>query len=243
MNNSQTYSIPFLSKTKLSKSTYVFYFKKPQGFDFNPGQYNRWTLPITANDGRGSSRFFTIFSSPLNKDTISFATRIGESNYKTALFQLKKGDEIKIFGPMGQFVFNQKSTKPQAFIAGGIGITPFHSFLQYAAEKNLKIPILLFASFSTLEEMVYFDELKKIESQNPNIKIIYIITTLEEAQTSWSGESGNISDALLKNYIVEIKKCVFYIVGSSPMVDRATKMLIEMKVPIEHIKTEQFTGF
>src|SRR5579862_4088005 len=176
MIDSKSYTIRFLSRQEIAKDTYSFYFQRPQDFDFLPGQYNRWTLPIIAADGRGSSRFFTISSSPLEKDRIAITTKIIQSDFKKALLNLKKNDEIKIFGPMGNFILDETNTKPIVLITEGIGITPYHSMITYAAAKNLTILLTLLVSFSIPEKMVFYDELKKLEEQHINIKIIYTIT-------------------------------------------------------------------
>ena len=61
-------------------------------------------LPHPNADDRGTSRFFTISSSPTEKDCITITTRIGESSFKKAFFGLKKGEIIAFFGPMGKFI-------------------------------------------------------------------------------------------------------------------------------------------
>ena len=243
MIDSKPYVIQFMSKELVAKDTYTFSFKRPGEFNFLPGMYNRWTLPITAKDGRGSSRFFTISSSPLVKDKLTVTTKIIQSDFKKALLMLKENDEIKIFGPMGNFVLDEAITKPRILIAGGIGITPFHSMLTYAAAKILTIPLTLFVSFSTPEEMVYFEELKQIGETHSNIKIVYTITKPEESQTPWEGEKRRISEELIKKYVPDIAGALFYVVGPPPMEEATTKMLNDMGFMEENILTEAFTGY
>ncbi len=243
MIDSQPYTIKFLQKKELAKETFVFYFSRPEGFKFTTGQYNRWTLPITATDGRGSSRFFTISSSPLDSNYLSLTTKIIQSDFKRALLELKENDEIKIFGPMGNFIFDETNTKPQIFIAGGIGITPFHSILQYVAAKNFIMPLTLFVSFSTPEEIVYFDELKQIEKQHNTIKIIYTVTKPENSQILWNGETGRISQELIQKYVPNFINCDFLIVGPPQMEEATKKLLIAMNIAEGNIMTEQFTGY
>ncbi len=242
MNTAQVHTISFLYKIALTKDVYTFYFKKPQGFTFLSGQYNRWTLPITAKDKKGSSRFFTISSSPLDPQTISVTTKIGDSDFKKALLKLQKDDEVKIFGPMGAFIFNENAQKPQIFLSGGIGITPFYSFLQYTAESNQNIPLFLFASVSTPEEMIYYDELKKIEAEHSSIHIIYVITKPESSQAAWSGETGRVTKALLKKYLADIREYTYYIVGPPPMIERTVRLLKNLHISDKQIKIEQFNG-
>lgn len=243
MIDSKPYTITFISKEKIAKDTYTFSFKRPAEFEFIPGQYNRWTLPITATDGRGSSRFFTISSSPLEKEILTVTTKIIQSDFKKALLNLKENDEIKIFGPMGNFILDETNTKPRVLIAGGIGITPYHSMITYAAAKNLTIQLTLFVSFSVPEEMVFYENLKKLEEQHPNIKIIYTITKLEESQTQWDGEKGRISQEIIKKYVSDIPNALFYVVGPPPMQEATTKLLKDMQIAEDNILTEAFTGY
>jgi ferredoxin-NADP reductase len=242
MIDSKPYTIKFISKQELTKDTFTFAFERPNDFAFLPGQYNRWTLPIEATDKRGSSRYFTISSSPSDIDTLTVTTKIIQSDFKKALLNLKKNDEIKIFGPMGNFILDETTSKPRVLIAGGIGITPYHSMLTYAAAKKLTIPLTLLVSFSMPEEMVFYDELKKLESY-PNIKIIYTITKPEESQTPWTGEKGRISEELIKKYVSDITNSLFYVVGPPPMEEATTKILKGMQIAEENILTEAFTGY
>lgn len=243
MNISQSYTTKFIKKEKIAKSTYSFYFEKPQGFEFIAGQYNRWTLPINAMDGRGSSRFFTISSPPFEKEFLVFTTKIIQSDFKKALSKLEAGKEIKIFGPMGQFVLDEDNQDENVFIAGGIGITPFHSILMNAAVNNSTKLLTLFVSFSMPQDLVFFDELAKLPQIHPNIKIIYTITKPQESQMPWNEETGRISDTMIKKYVADISQCIFYIVGPPSMVEGTQKLLEEMNIPNEHVKTEQFSGY
>lgn len=243
MIQSQPYTFSFLKKTEIAQHTYSFFFKRPENFDFIAGQYNRWTLPITATDGRGSSRFFTISSSPEERESVSLTTKIIQSDFKKALLELKEGDEIKIFGPMGNFILDESDNREKVFIAGGIGITPFHSILLSAAAKNLAQSLTLLASFSTPEEMAFRDELAQIAESHPSLKVIYTATKPEESTQPWEGEKGRVSEDLIKKYVKDPQTSVFYMAGPPPMVDGAKKLLEGMHIPEENIKLEQFTGY
>lgn len=243
MSDSQTYSIPLVSKKEIAKDTFTFTFKRPKGFEFVPGQYNRWSLPITASDGRGSSRFFTISSSPLDKKILSITTKLMQSDFKKALLNLNENDEIKIFGPMGNFTIDEDDPRPKVFIAGGIGITPAHSLFSYAATRNLSIPLTLIASFSTTNELVFYQELTNLQSSHTNIKVIYTITKPQDSQKNWTGETGRISEEMIKKYVPDIPNSIFYVIGPPPMVDDAKTLLHEMHLPEIQFRTEAFTGY
>lgn len=239
MTKAASYVFTFLRREQRAKDTFSFYFDRSNTkFDFRAGQYLRLTLPHTSDD-RGTSRFFTISSSPLDKE-IMITAKIIQSSFKERLFRLQSGDEAHIFGPMGRFIFDERAAQEHVFIAGGIGITPFHSMITYAATKKHQHPILLFASFSKKEDVLFLDVMQNIARENPAIKIVY---TLTNPDASWSGETGRITETLLKKYVRHHPKILYSVVGSPQMVASAKALLLDMSIPEEQIHSEGFTGY
>jgi ferredoxin-NADP reductase len=99
------FSLNFIKKELLTDGIYAYYFdRRSIAFDFQAGQYMQLTLSHTDVDDRGSSRFFTIASSPSEKDFLMITSRRGRSSFKKALFSLQAGDVVQVFGPIGAFV-------------------------------------------------------------------------------------------------------------------------------------------
>jgi ferredoxin-NADP reductase len=239
-----TFTLPFLKKKQIARNAYSFYFDRTKvAIDFYPGQYIRLTLPMPSTDGRDNWRYFTVASSPLRKEYLIITTKVGQSNFKKALFALSQNQKGAFFGPMGGFYLRKEDTSEKVYITNGIGITPFYSMITYVAEKKLQIPITLFVSFSIPEEMVYIDILTKIATENANIKVIYTITQPELSQQSWFGEIGRISKELIKKYVPDIQKPTYYITGSQKMVEEMEELLEKMGIGSEQVKVEQFTGY
>ncbi len=240
----KSFIAPLLRKDQLTNDTYSFYFdRKNTGFSFTAGQYIRMILPITATDGRGSSRFFSVSSSPMVQDTFRITTRIIQSDFKKALATLPLGTPVQFFGPLGRFILDEADTRAHIFLAGGIGITPFLSMVPYEAKKKLSIPITLFASFSATEDMVGLEEVTNAARENPAIKVVYTITRPQESQKPWAGETGRISPAMLKKYVQNPLDSLWYIVGPPAMVSAMETIVKELGVEEEQIKKENFTGY
>ena len=235
----QKLELTFFKKVKLTKDTYEFYFERPDKFNFRSGQYLKIFLPIENPDIRGTSRYFTISSSPLNKSHLTITTRIIRSSFKLTLNSLVSGKKIKAFGPMGYFNFNLKSEKPKLFLAGGIGITTYHSILKTLEKKKMSFNILLIVSFSKKENVIYFDELKEIESKNPKIKIIYSLTK----KSFDKFESGRINKDLIIKYCPNYLDYEIFIVGSESFEENLIKLVKDMNVVEENIFTENFPGY
>lgn len=244
VNPPSDFTTTLLSKEQVAKDTFSFYFTRPNpNWDFLPGQYVRMKLLIENPDDRGSARFFSISSSPAQKNYFSITTRIIQSTFKKTLIVQNPGKEIHFFGPVGGFVLKEEEREPHVFLAGGIGITPFHSMLLYANEKRLEIPIVFFASFTTDEEMIFYDELTKISLENPNIKVVYTLTAQDQVPESWQGEKGRISADMIKKYAEKIEESLFYIAGPPPMVSAMIEMVVAMGIENSRIKKENFIGY
>lgn len=241
-NKPQKLELPFRKIEQVAKDTYSFYFlTQSTGFTFLPGQYMRMILPHENADERGTSRYFSISSSPSKTDFITITTRIIRSSFKKALFNLTPGLTVQFFGPNGNFVLDEQDSTPHVFLAGGIGITPFHSMITYIAEKKLTIPVTLFVSFSTQAEIAFYDELSKIASEHTNIKIVYTITQSEGS--NWSGEAGRISEDLIKKYVSDFQKPRYMIAGPPAMVKAMEEMVLAMGIDPTQLKKENFVGY
>lgn len=242
--------LPLIKKEQVAQDADAFYFDRSKiDLDFLPGQYVKMTLDIPHPDERGNTHSFSIASSPLQKDFIRIITKIGRSTFKQTLVNLPPSQQVKFLGPKGTFVFQEEDLGPHVFLAGGIGITPFLSMVPYAVKKNLSKEILLFASFSKTEDVIGYDELRSIESSN--IKIVYTITQPQESQPKadrtlakkWNGETGRISEELIKKYVQDITKPLFYIVGPPPMVEAMVGVVQSMNVLEDRILKENFVGY
>lgn len=244
MNPPQEFHFPFLKKEQVGTDTYIFYFdRKNSTLSFQAGQYIRIFLPHENMDERGDKRFFSISSSPLNLEHITITTKVTQSTFKMSLLKLQTGTPVRFFGPYGTFILKENETIPQVYLAGGIGITPFHSMITFASDKKLTVPLTLFVSFSTVEEAVFYEELMEASKNNPSIKVVYTITRPKESKKPWDGETGRISADLIKKYVSDFLKAKYMIAGPPKMVEAMEQMVRDMGVPQEQIRKENFTGY
>jgi ferredoxin-NADP reductase len=83
-----SFALPFIKKIQHNAGTYSLYFdRSTYEFTFSPGQYVKMTLPHEDADERGTSRFFTIASSP-NQAELVITTRMLQSTFKRTMLQL-----------------------------------------------------------------------------------------------------------------------------------------------------------
>lgn len=227
------YTVPLLRKEKLAKDTWLFAFQKPQGYVFTPGQYQTFTLNLP--NGKTDWRDMTITSSPDHKE-LWLVTKIQKehSEFKEQLLRLPIGSSIHLAGPNGGFTMREE--KPHVFLAGGIGINVFHSILMDGAKRNILLPITLIASFATQEDIIFHEDLKKIE--NEKRKIVYTLT-----KEAWEGEKGRITQTMIQKYIPDWSNTIFMVAGGQAFVDAMNEMLLQMKIPQDNIRIDYFTGY
>jgi len=226
---SETFYLPFEKKIAIAHNTYSFYFKRNKTFDFKAGEYIRITLMIENPDSRGSSRYFTIASSPRDYDYLIITTKIIKSSFKKKLASLKRGEKVKFYGPLGNFVIDEKDNRTKVFLAGGIGITTFHSMIKYYSKTVFKGKIILLVSFSDPLDVIFYDELLKISKENDSIKVVYLKGRIDRDEIS-----KNVSD---------YKDAIYYIVGPDVMVESITEIVSGLGVNEESIIRENFPGY
>src|SRR3989338_5783837 len=137
------YDVEFLKKEQVAEEMSSFFFQRPLHLDFKPGQFMRLSLNLSHPDERGSGRFFSIASSPTEKDYLMITVKTSPQIYKKTLLNLMPGNKIQISLPYGVFTLKPEEPQPYIFLAGGIGISPFRSMIRYSADLNLKRPITL----------------------------------------------------------------------------------------------------
>lgn len=222
--------LKFVRKEKVVGDIISFIFEPEEPITWEPGQYMHYLLPHEDEDDRGHERWFTNSAAPF-EGHIVISTRINEqgSSFKKALNALQPGDEIEADGPEGDFVLEDLD-RNYIFVAGGIGITPFRSILYDAYNKGLKLKVtLLFATRN--QDIPFKDELEQFATNNPNIKIEYIV------------DPQSIDKELLKDRINAIDDPIVYVSGPKPMVKDFAQQLAEIGLSKENIKTDDFPGY
>jgi len=212
-----------------------FRFPRPATLSYKPGQYLFVTIK---SSGKNLSKTFSLSSSPTEKEHIEFTKKLTDSEFSNALRTLKVGDWAMIDAPHGKFTFEGENEKI-AFLAGGIGITPFRSICKYCTDMRLTAKIALLYGNRSESDIVFKKELEEMEKQNKNLKVVFI---LNEASNAWKGATGVINAELLKKEVPDYKERVIYTCGPPPMVQAMEKLIRDLGLPPTQLKLEAFTG-
>ncbi len=229
-------------KIRVAFNTYEFVFLRKKLFSFHPGQYMEWTLPHSRIDNRGNRRYFTISSSPTEREVkigVKFYSKA--SSFKKSLISMKVGDTISATAISGDFILPRNINKKLVFIAGGIGITPFRSMIKSILDRKEHRDIVLLYSNKSVKDIAYIDLLN--EAKNFGIKIKHVITDTSKIPSEWKGCVGYIDAKMIIKEIPDYKERTFYLSGPPSMVKAEQKIFSELGVKKKQIKLDFFPGF
>jgi ferredoxin-NADP reductase len=219
---------------------YDFVFRPDRPMSFAAGQYLEWTLPLESSDSRGNRRYFTIASAPADEQLRLGVKFVPEgSAFKRGLAQLQPGDRVVASQLAGSFTLPRNPRRKLAFIAGGIGITPFRSMLEELLERGESRPVTVLYGSNGLEEIAYADLLKRAR-QELGIRTYYAVRDGVGATEDIT--AGVIDAEMIRSRIPDYRDRTFYISGPQAMVTAVRHSLREMGVSPWRIRTDFFPG-
>ncbi len=158
------------------------------------------------------------------------------------MVKAKPGENFQFRGPFGKFVLD--TSRSAVMLAGGIGITSFRSMIRYAADLELKQPIVLFYSNRTAEEIVFREELERLSHNFRTLKVITTVTRPGESKIAWEGKTGRINSSMVQDETAGLSNPLYYISGPPATVEGMTTMVQDgLVVSRENIRMEKFEGY
>ena len=167
----------------------------PEGgklFEHKPGQCAMLSIPGV------SEAMISITSSPTNKEYMEFSVK--KCGCLTeVLHAMEPGDYMTVRGPYGNNFPVDDELKGQGlvFIAGGIGLAPLRSVINYVRDnrENYGDVDIIYGSRSK-EDLVYYDE---IVSEWMNTPGFNVHLTIDREQENWDGHVG-----FVPNFVTEV---------------------------------------
>ena len=164
--------------------------KKP--FEHIPGQCAMLSMP-----GIGEA-LFSITSSPTNEDYLEFSIKKCGC-VTTWIHEIEPGQQITLRGPYGNGfpVDTDFKGKDLVFIAGGIGLAPLRSVINYVRHyrDNYGQVDIVYGSRSK-QDLVDYQEILDEWCQEPGINVHL---TIDREQPDWDGHVG-----FVPNYVKEL---------------------------------------
>ncbi len=171
---------------------------------------------------------FTISSAPgLDVERLTIKA---SGDFTRALFaSLKPGVDAIVEGPYGMFDYKTGGQK-QIWIAGGIGVTPFLSFVR-DMNGDLAHDVDFYYTCRHPEEAVFVDEIQSAATKNPRLKV----------HVRYSAKDGSLTiEQILADAGGKVDDRHVYLCGPLPMTQAFESKFLALGVPSEHIHFEEF---
>ena len=154
--------------------------------------------------------------------------------------QVAVGDVLQVRAPAGHFHIDH-SPAPVVLIAGGIGITPMLSMLNWCLAEQPGREVWLFYGVRNSRETVMKLHLDALATSRPNFHLqpCFSDPLPEDAEGSGYRHRGRVDVNLLRMQL-PLKPYHFYICGPTPMMESLVSGLENWGVPDAHIHFEAF---
>lgn len=170
---------------------------------------------------------FTISSAP-KQDNLHLSIKASGDWTKYLQTNLKPGTIARVDGPYGMFDYKPGAAQ-QIWIAGGIGITPFLSWMRdFDGPTSQQIDF--FYTVNIPDEAIFLDEIEKAAVVNKNFK----------AHVSYSSQDGRLSAEKIVETSGPVRGKDIYICGPFGMVMALRDAFIEQGAKAENIHYEEF---
>jgi len=209
--------------------------REHRGFSFVPGQF-AW-LSVNTSPFRMREHPFSISSIPSDNGRLEFTIKeLGD--FTRTIGSTRIGTDVYVDGPYGAFTaaLAEKSSG-LVFVAGGVGIAPIVSILRGVAVTGERRPVTLFFCNRIYDNILLREELDALAGRL-NLRIVHV---LSEPPADWAGESGFISDDVLKRHLPPgFTDFSYFVCGPNPMIRLVERNLGSLGVPLRKIHSEIF---
>ena len=190
---------------QLTKMEKLFEIRLKNGRDLGhqPGQFVEVSL-----FGIGEAPI-SISSSPTQKGSFELAVR-AVGNVTKALHSLSSGASLGIRGPFGKgFPVEELKGKDILFVAGGIGLVPLRSLINYVLDNRPAYGrVLVLFGAKTPAEQLFLEDLARWRAS----KEMEYLETVDRSDGQWQGNVGVIT-TLFRKISIDPEKTVAVIVG------------------------------
>lgn len=219
---------------------------------FNPGQFLTFELRIPGQ-AKPVTRCYSLSDAPTDGSHYRLSIKqlgappgapdgtppgLSSSHFHS---QLRNGDIVEAYAPAGEFCLDQASMRPVVLIAGGSGLAPIMSMLNWLVASNSKREIWLFYGIRNRSEHAMYDYLRRIVQGHSNIHMLVAYSR----PSKWCQKGidyqlkGHISAEHVR-LVVQDRACEYYICGPGQMMDSMTQGLQAQGVPSPDIRYESF---
>lgn len=212
--------------------------KWPEGYDpeFKTGQFITVYWPDTPK----YKRAYSLSSCALDRGHYEVTVKRDGKMGTRIVDWAEPGNRLFVIPPTGRFLPVLEPDAHLICIAGGSGVTPFRGFAREATRRGLSTRITVMYSVRTTGDIIFNEEFRQLEKENPNLQFLVTCTRLPEGD-AWEGRRGRIDAAWIGEQMSTPDKTVFYACGPNALVEGTERLVVEeLGIPKERMKTEKW---
>jgi ferredoxin-NADP reductase len=211
----------------------------PEGYapEFKTGQF----ITVAFPDTPAYKRAYSLSSSALDRGHYEVTVKRDGRMGTRIVDWVQAGQRLHVLPPAGRFlpVFDPPD-RHLVCIAGGSGVTPFRGFVREATARGLATRLTVLYSVRTTADIIFQQEFRALEQQNPNFKFLVTCTRLG-ADDPWPGRRGRMDAAWVREQVADAATTCFYACGPNALVEAAEHLVLhELGVPKEQMRTEKW---
>ena len=182
--------------------------------EFLPGQYVDLML------AGGRRRSFSIASSPSQPGLLELhVRRVTGGEFTAQVFEkIQPGSVLRLEGPLGNFTL-QDSGRPWLMVAGGTGLAPLKSMLDWALEQADQRPIRLYWGVRRQEDLYALDVLDRYSREFHDF-IWTPVLSEADGDNSWRGKTGLVHRVVIDS-VQDLWAYDVYVAGPPALVSAA----------------------
>jgi ferredoxin-NADP reductase len=227
-----TTSVKLVKKTEIAQNTLEIQLKPETGYQYQAGQYaDVWISKPPAVYNPDLVRTLSFSSAPTDL-YITFAFRVSRSPFKSFISSAPIGTRLYLSHALGYFGRDINQYQTTLWIAGGIGITPFHSLLNMR-NKSADYCITILSFDRTVSCTPYQDHFRSINDRN----FSYSFFTTEHRTMH---DRHQLFLNSIKTCLENLKPSVVYLCGSQGFADTVQDTLLYLGFPSDNIRIENF---
>jgi ferredoxin-NADP reductase/predicted pyridoxine 5'-phosphate oxidase superfamily flavin-nucleotide-binding protein len=205
-----------------------------RSFDFRPGQF--FTL-FADVDGRLVRRAYSASSAPGSPHLEVTVKQVGGGRFSTHVHRtLRTGDRLAVRGPSGAFHVDPLATHEVVLVAAGSGVTPMMSMIRSLLTAPAGGRIALLYSNRSEEEVIFADELRRLQKENPaRLSVTHVLTR----------HHGRVDAPRVRGWLADLRPSDdtrYYLCGPEALMDTVQDVLNGLGVPDDRVHHERYTS-
>ncbi|KAK8850722.1 NADH-cytochrome b5 reductase 1 [Kwoniella newhampshirensis] len=196
-------SFKLVAKDHLSHNTALYRFELPRPTDCLGLPIGQHISVAAEIDGKQIMRSYTPTTLDDDKGHFDLVVKTYEKgNISRYLSLLTIGQDVKIKGPKGKFIYTPDLAPALLMIAGGTGITPMYQIIK-SSIKNPADKTKLALIYANVEEddILLRKELEALrDASNGRFKLYYV---LNKPPAGWTGGVGFVTKEMIENLMPE----------------------------------------